>query len=160
MSDEKAGIFSEPSSGKWVWEGNALYDPVGKMIAEVRTDLIYVGGERLLVEYSPGPFRFRARATSANGDVFTLWQVGYTVNKLAADCAGRSYTLERISMWRKERRILTAEGMPAATVRPLVSGKVEISDDTDETPLPTVDAVFLTWACVLVDAAVRRPRLA
>ncbi|MGD7002855.1 hypothetical protein [Corynebacterium halotolerans] len=160
MGEERAGIFTDPSSGKWVWEGNQLFDQLGTMIAEVRTDVIYVGQERLLVEYSPGPFRFRARATSANGDVFTLSQAGYTVNKLEADCAGRRYVLERISMWRKERRIRTAGGKQAAVVRPMVSGKVEVSDDPADEQLPTVDAVFLTWGCVLVDSPVRRPRLA
>lgn len=160
MPEEKAGIFTNPPAEMWVWEGNELYDSLGKMIAEVRTDVIYVAGERLLVEYSPGPFRFRARATSANGDVFTLWQAGYTVSKLAADCAGRSYRLDRTSAWRKERRILDPQGQLVATVRPLVSGKVEITDHTAAGDLPTVDTVFLTWGCVLVDSAVRRPRLA
>lgn len=160
MAEEKAGIFTDPAAGKWIWEGNELYDTLGTAIAEVRTDVIYTGTERLLVEYSLGPFRFRARGTTAGGDVFTLTQVGYTVAKLAGDCAGRRYSLERTSMWRKERKILTAEGQRAATVRPLVSGKVEVSDSRADVPLSTVDAVFLTWGCVLVDSPIRRPRLA
>lgn len=157
---ERAGIFTESSRGRWVWEGNQLFDNRGKLIAEVRTDLIYHGEERLLVESSPGPFRFRARATNANGDVYTLHQDGYTVSRLHADCAGRRYTLERVSMWRKERRILTDSGQVAIIVCPLVSGKVEVSAGPAENTMPTIDAVFLTWVCVLVDSPVRRPRLA
>ncbi|MGP6172713.1 hypothetical protein [Corynebacterium sp. A21] len=157
---ERAGSFTESGAGRWLWEGNQLLDTHGKLIAEVRTDLIYQGDERLLVESSPGPFRFRARATSANGDVYTLNQDGYTVSRLHADCVGRKYTLERVSMWRKERRILNASGEVAAIVRPLVSGKVAVSEGPAEGSMPTIDAVFLTWVCVLVDSPVRRPRLA
>lgn len=157
---ERAGIFSEPTGEMWVWEGNELVDSRGEVIAEVRTDLIYHGAERLLVECSPGPFRFRARATSANGAVYTLAQEGRTVHRLKAECAGRRYTLERVSLWRKERRILTAGGREVARVRPLVSGRVEILSGPGGHSLPTVDAIFLTWVCVLVDSPVRRPRLA
>lgn len=157
---ERAGIFSEPTEEMWMWEGNELIDSRGEVIAEVRTDLIYHGVERMLVESSPGPFRFRARATNANGDVFTLSQESRTVHRLKAECAGRKYTLERVSLWRKERRILTAEGQEAIRVRPLVSGRVEVIPGKAGNSLPTLDAIFLTWVCVLVDSPVRRPRLA
>lgn len=158
--EAKAGIFTEPSTGKWVWEGNELFDTRGKVVAEVRTDVIYIGADRLLVEYSPGPFRFRVRATNGDGSIFTLTQSGYTVSKLVANCAGRRYVLERSSVWRKERRIFDARGDVAVTVRPLASGKVEVLDGPVQAKLPTMDAVFLTWGCVLVDSPVRRPRLA
>lgn len=45
-------------------------------------------------------------------------------------------------------------------MRPMTSGRVEFQVGTaGEDKLPFVDAVFLSWGCVLVDSAVRRPRV-
>lgn len=145
--------------GKWIWVGNDLIDQQGGVVASVISDVIYLGEERLLIESSPGPWHFRARATSGDGEVFTLIQKSLTVSQLVADCAGRKYRLERISAWRKERRIINESGQLCAHVCPRVSGKVEVSDAPEYATMPLKDAVFLTWGCVLVDSPVRRPRI-
>ncbi|MCF4006200.1 hypothetical protein L1O03_03270 [Corynebacterium uropygiale] len=145
--------------GIWTWSGNDLIDQQGGIVASVISDVIYLGEERLLIESSPGPWHFRARATTGEGEVYTLIQNSLSVARLSADCVGRRYTLERTSPWRKERRILDASGAPCAVVTPRVSGKVEVSDAVDYAPLPLIDAVFLSWGCVLVDSPVRRPRV-
>lgn len=155
---DKAGFFSEQPRGRWVWEGNELVDARGDTIAVVRSDVIILGSDRLLVESTPGPIQFRARATTGDGRIFTLGQAGMTVNHLAADCDGRPYSLRRTSLWRKERAIANSEGV-TAVVRPLISGKVEVHDGPRSTGMPLIDAVFLTWGCVLVDSPVRRPRV-
>mgnify|MGYP001033613447 FL=1 len=142
--------------GSWCWEGNELLDARGELIASVRSDVIYFRSQRLLVESEPGPIQFRARATIGDGRVFTLTQNGFTVGTLHADCAGRQYVLRRTSVWRKERTIHDATGSVVARVRPLISGRVEFHPTGD---LPELDAVFLSWGCVLVDSPVRRPRV-
>lgn len=144
--------------GIWTWSGNALIDQRGGVVASVISDVIYLGEDRLLVESSPGPWHFRARATTGEGEIYTLAQTSLSIARLSADCVGRRYTLERTSPWRKERRILDASGQPCAVITPRVSGKVEVSDTPEFQPLPLIDAVFLSWGCVLVDSPVHRPR--
>ncbi|QMV84927.1 hypothetical protein HW450_11410 [Corynebacterium hindlerae] len=143
---------------RWTWTGNELHDSTGLLLATVRSDVIDIEGDRLLIESSPGPLRFRARATSTNGDVYTVYQRGFTVSTLVANCGDTSYALERTSVWRKERVIRGARGV-LAHVRPMISGKVELIGTERAEILPTVHAVFLSWACVLVDSPVRRPRV-
>ncbi len=155
---DKAGFFSEQPRSRWLWQGNELLDARGDVIAVVRSDVIILGRERLLVESTAGPMQFRARATTGDGRIFTLGQAGMTVNTLIASCDGRDYTLRRRSLWRKERLISHAEGV-TAIVRPLISGRVEVHDGPYSADMPTLDAVFLTWGCVLVDSPVRRPRV-
>ncbi|AGF73070.1 hypothetical protein [Corynebacterium halotolerans] len=155
---EKAGFFSEQGRGRWTWEGNELVDARGDVIAAVRSDVIILGSERLLIESTPGPLQFRARATTGDGAIFTLSQAGMTVGTLTANCDGRDYLLKRTSLWRKERAIIGSDGV-TATVRPLISGKVEVYDGPHTASMPAIDAVFLTWGCVLVDSPVRRPRV-
>lgn len=142
----------------WTWTGNELHDRAGRLIATVRSDVIDVAGDRLLIESSPGPFQFRARATTTHGEVFTVRQRGFTISTLIANCGKPSYILERTSVWRKERCIRGASG-PLAYVRPMVSGKVEMLGTELAEKLPELHAVFLSWACVLVDSPVRRPRV-
>lgn len=151
--------MEQRGSGHWVWEGNELFDAHRQPIALVRSDVIFFDSERLLVESEPGPFQFRARATSGDGSVFTLVQGGFTVSCLEADCDGRKYTLRRTSVWRKERHILDESGEVVAHARPLISGKVEFHPGPGWSGLPLIDAVFLSWGCVLVDSPVRRPRV-
>ncbi|QGU01609.1 hypothetical protein CKALI_03630 [Corynebacterium kalinowskii] len=143
---------------RWTWIGNELFDSPGRLLATVRSDVIDVDGDRLLIECSPGPLHFRARATSTNGEVFTVSQRGFTVSTLIASCGNASYILERTSVWRKERCIRGASG-PLAYVRPMISGKVEMVGTDLADTLPDMHAVFLSWACVLVDSPVRRPRV-
>lgn len=151
--------IEERPDGPWIWEGNELFDAYRELIASVRSDVIYFGADRLLVEYEPGPIQFRARATTGDGRVFTIVQDGLTVNTLLADCAEREYVLQRSSIWRKEREILNSHGSVVARVRPLISGRVELHAGPADDALPPIDAVFLSWGCVLVDSPVRRPRV-
>lgn len=143
----------------WVWVGNELFDTQRDIVARVRSDVIFFDSERLLIESEPGPFQFRARATTGDGRVFTLAQAGMTVAVLLADCDGRKYTLRRTSVWRKARHILDADGDIVAHVRPLISGRLEFHPGPAFADLPLIDAVFLSWCCVLVDSPVRRPRI-
>lgn len=148
--------------GPWVWEGNELFDATRTVVASVRSDVIFFGPQRLLVEYEPGPIQFRARATTGDGRVFTVNQAGMTVGILNANCAGREYTLRRTSVWRKQRQIVDAGGTAIATIRPLISGRVFVhflGEDDGDAALDPIDAVFLSWGCVLVDSPVRRPRV-
>ncbi|RSZ62431.1 hypothetical protein EAH68_09850 [Corynebacterium hylobatis] len=145
--------------GPWTWEGNELFDAHRSRLAAVRSDVIIFDSERLLIESEPGPFQFRARATTGDGRVFTLVQSRMTVSTLLADCDGRRYTLQRSSVWRKARHIIDADGDIVARVRPLISGRVEFHPGPAVADLPLVDAVFLSWGCVLVDSPVRRPRI-
>ncbi len=151
--------IEERSVGPWTWEGNELLDACRNRVAAVRSDVIFLGSERLLVESDPGPIQFRARATTGDGRVFTLAQNGLTVGTLSADCDGRLYELRRTSIWRKERIILDTAGGVVARVRPLISGRVELHAGPAYDDLPPIDAVFLSWGCVLVDSPVRRPRV-
>ncbi|WKD58905.1 hypothetical protein [Corynebacterium caspium] len=154
------GLFSASEVGKWEWRGNVLVDALGHQIAAVRSDVLVVGEERILIEYSHSALKFRIRATTGNGEISTVRQRGISLKDLDADCAGRKYTLTRTSLWSKERVINSDSGL-VAIVRPLPCGNVEILDKPGETAItPLVDAVFLSWACVLADAAVRHPRLA
>ncbi|WP_336884588.1 hypothetical protein [Corynebacterium renale] len=48
-----------------------------------------------------------------------------------------------------------------AVVRPLISGRVEIVDQPGVTATaPFIDAVFLSWGCVLADSPLTHPRQA
>ncbi|AKK03623.1 hypothetical protein [Corynebacterium epidermidicanis] len=141
----------------WTWTGNELRDELGGLIAQVRSDVIHTNGERLLIESTPGTMVFRARATSSDGRVFTVHQRGMTVGRLVAQCGSAAYDLPRLSLWRKERMIYGAQG-PMARIRPLISGKVQVVGEQYAEELPDLDAVFLSWACVLVDSPVRRPK--
>lgn len=155
----KAGIFGAPTQETWVWLGNELFDDTGEIIADVRSDVLYAANERLLIESTPGPMKFRCRATTSSGSVYTVTQESFSVAELKGQCDTRSYELRRVSPWRKER-IITNSGVEVARMRPMTSGRVEFHVGTaGEEKLPFVDAVFLSWGCVLVDSAVRRPKI-
>ena len=154
---DATGLFGGADTGTWVWRGNELFDGLGHQVASVRSDVLFHAGERMLLEYSPGG-RFRLRATTAGGAVYTAAQRGLTVQHLHGSCEGRDYEMDRTSLWRKER-VIRANSGPVALVRPRISGAVEIVDDPEEmSPLPAADAVFLSWACVMVDSPVRKTR--
>ncbi|KQB86856.1 hypothetical protein [Corynebacterium lowii] len=146
-------------NGIWAWEGNELIDANGVSIASVRSDVLHYGEERLLIEHAAEGPRFRARATSMTGGVFTIAQTGLTVQHLHARCMEREYELVRTSPWRKQR-VINREGSALAVVRPLISGRVEIEEASGAaSALIPLDVVFMSWGCVLVDSPVRRPRL-
>lgn len=161
MSTPSSRLFSASEAGHWEWRGNVLFDANNQAIANVNTDVLIVGQHRLLIEHTPGTLRFRARATSNFGEVFTIYQPGLTLNSLEAQCGDRHYRLPRTSLWRKERAIYTADGGLMAVVRPLISGRVEIVDQPGVTATaPFIDAVFLSWGCVLADSPLTHPRQA
>lgn len=147
------------STGVWIWRGDQLHDHRGTVIADVRTDVIRVGTERLLIEVSAGPMQFRARATTQDGRVFTMRQRGWTVDSIAANCAGAEYRLNRVRAWRKDRRITLADGRVAARTQARLNGTLEVHDGAAIDDLPRIDAVFLTWGCVLIDLPARNTRI-
>ncbi|WIM67073.1 hypothetical protein QP027_08035 [Corynebacterium breve] len=153
---DKAGIFTGGTGGKWVWEGNELFDAHTNPIALVRSDVLLVGEQRLLIEYSPGPQHFVVRATSVDGTLYRVSQKGFTVSQLEGECDGRHYALNRNRWWSKQRNIVNDWGDIVATVNPLISGRVEVLDGPAIDDVPTLDLVFLTWALVLVDSPVRQ----
>lgn len=156
---EKAGIFTQDHDGFWVWDGDELYDRDGVVLAYVRADVLTVGQTRLLIEHTAGSMKFRVRATSSTGVFGTVFQTGVSVNKLAGRCEVREYTLPRRNVFRKEREIRLADGSVAATVRPMLSGAVKVFDGPAYDELPQLDAVFLSWTCVLIDAPLRNLRI-
>lgn len=109
----KAGIFGSHTEETWVWLGNELFDESGEVIADVRSDVLYVDRERLLIESTPGTMRFRCRATLSGGEVYTMTQNSFTVGDLTAVCGRRTYSLKRVSPWRKER-LITNNGVEVA----------------------------------------------
>lgn len=138
----------------WVWEDNVLRDQQKQVVALVRADVIFVGEHRLLVESTPGPLHFRFRATAENGEMITMRQTGFTVHSLEANCGDRHYTLQRNSPLRKERTIERG-GQVVAKVSPYRT-TLGVYDITD---FPLLDAVVLTWGCVLVDVPARNMRI-
>lgn len=134
----------------WVWDGDELLADDGSVIAHVSDSVLHVDGQRVPLERG----RTRFELTSTDGSM-RLRQQGLTVTTLHADCEGRSYVLARRNPWRKRRDISTAAGV-VAEIRPQLSGKVEVRRDV---ALPLLDAVFLTWVCVLVDAPQRETRI-
>lgn len=171
-----------------------LYDSRGHSLATVRSDVIYVDGQNLLVERAEGARSFRARATSTTGLARTVVQTSLTVSKLVGRCGDNTYVLQRTNPWRRERIIYT-ENHPALRTLPRMDGSLEVRPATPAQPagpaaqsqraepgaaatpsapsasasrgelgatgasgtagadndIDFVDAVFLTWCCVLVD---------
>lgn len=133
----------------WVWDDGQLLARNGTLIASISGSVLRVGERELLLERGPGP-RFELRTGSR-----VLRQQALTVSTLRADCAGRSYTLARRNPWRKRRDIIAASGV-VAEIRPRLSGSVEVRRKES---LPLLDAVFLSWGCVLVDSPQRETRI-
>lgn len=135
---------------RWVWDGDELLAGDGSVLACVSDSVLHVDGERVPLEL--GRTRFELR--SADGSM-RLRQHGLTVTTLHGDCAGRSYVLARRNPWRKRRDITSATGR-VAEIRPQLSGKVEVRWSEE---IPLLDAAFLTWGCVQVDAPQRETRI-
>ena len=118
--------------------------------------LTTAAGERLAVESSldSSSPRFFLRAQTAAGEDFSVTQAGITVTRLRATCADREYLLERRNPFRRERRIVArGTGAEVASTAPAGDGlRVSVGD------LPELDAIFLSYACALLDAAPRTLR--
>lgn len=138
----------------WVWDDNVLRDEEGNVVAQVRADVIFVGAHRLLVESMSGPCNFRLRITAENGEMITMRNNGLTVSSLSAVCADRRYSLDRVSPFRKERTIRRGGQVVARVVAHRTS--LAVFDMQD---FPLLDAVALTWGCLLVDAPGRNIRI-
>lgn len=132
------------------WEAGQLIESDGHVRAYVLSDVLCIGSARLLIETSIGTLLgFRARATGADGAVYTMHKPSVTLQRLDADCAGRSYTCQRRTWWSKTRDIYR-EGTLQATLTPHRGGKAMV-EVVDESASPT-DLVFLTYCCCLVDS--------
>lgn len=158
VNDDAVSHRPGDSPWVWAWVGNTLWDRDDRAIASVRCEVIYVDGQRLLVEFTPGSTTFRFRATSSSGEMFRVHQKGLSTHILRAECGARGYTLQRWSRWRKDRAIRDSEGKLCGFVRPRAVGRVEIENGPHHDALPTLDAVVLTWACVLADSPTRELR--
>lgn len=134
----------------WFWDGSELLASDGSVLAFVFGSVLHVGDVSMPLLRS----RTRFELTSRDGSL-RLWQQGMTVTTLRAECADRSYILARRNPWRKNREIASDTGV-VAEVRPQLSGKVEVRWSGE---LPLLDAAFLTWGCVQVDAPQRETRI-
>ena len=118
--------------------------------------LATTAGERLTLESSldSSSPRFFLRAQTAAGEDFSVTQAGITVTRLRATCADREYLLERRNPFRRERRIVArGTGAEVASTAPAGDGlRVSVGD------LPELDAIFLSYACALLDATLRTLR--
>lgn len=155
---ETGGSHAPDLAGGWVWDHDDLRDSRGEVIATVRTNVLQYGDERLLIEVERSAWKVRVRATTGDGAVYTLGQQGFTVRRLTAVCDGRPYELVRDHALGKQRTI-SRNGTPIAVVRPTASGRVEMADLPAMEGVPWLDAVFLSWGCVLVDGGSRRDQI-
>lgn len=142
---------------QWTWRAGALTDAEGNEIASVRNGVLATAaGERLAVESSldSSSPRFFLRARTAAGEGFSVSQAGLIVTRLRATCADREYLLERRNPFRRERRIVArGTGAEAASTAPAGDGlRVSVGE------LPELDAIFLSYACALLDATPRSLR--
>lgn len=165
----------------WRWNSTTLRDARGTEIAWVRDGVLTIAGAlsgdpahpdmRFDVETSldgttASPrFFLRARPdTSRSGNSgaeknFEVSQAGLTVTRLRATCGSAHYLMERSAIFGKQRRILalgedgSAEGTEVARLNPRGSG-LEVAA-SDNNGLPDMDAVVLSYSCLLVDAAPR-----
>lgn len=142
------------------WENETLSDAEGTVWATVRADVLNVkesqlaaAQERILLEHSvdSGSQRFWVRGTATTGKTLHVAQQGVTVSHMQAKCLDREYTLDRPNPFRRERRIRDADGNEVLRTRPTFKGTLEIFDIAAEN-VPDIDAAFLTYCCLLVDA--------
>ncbi|WP_293770513.1 hypothetical protein [uncultured Corynebacterium sp.] len=138
------------NEGVWTWRDGVFTDPLGTVAATLRSDIIRVGDCQLLTEIHRDARVLRLKATASDGQIFIAEQAGFSLTKLAANCAGRRYRLERTRRFRRERVILDAAGRVVARTRPHQDA-LEVFDHLDDANVPDVDVVFLTWACVEAD---------
>ena len=144
-------------TAQWTWREGALSDAAGHELASVSDGVLATAaGERLALESSldSSSPRFFLRAQTAAGEEFSVSQAGITVTRLRAVCGEREYLLERRNPFRRERRIVArGTGTEVASTAPAGNGlQVNVSE------LPELDAIFLSYACALLDATPRTLR--
>lgn len=165
----------------WQWTGTTLRDVRGTDIAWVRDGVLTIVGalsgdpaqpdvlfdvETSLDGTTASPrffLRARPRASRSAGSEAAkqceVSQAGLTVTRLRATCGDAHYLLERSAIFGKQRRILAlaedggAEGSEVARLNPRGSG-LEVAA-SDNNGLPDLDAVVLSYSCLLVDATPR-----
>ncbi|MFH0411390.1 hypothetical protein ACG98H_04665 [Corynebacterium sp. L4756] len=151
---DKAGIFNtsiDLSGEVWRWKDGVLRDSSDQVLASVRADVISVARQNLLIEHNIGAPRFRLRATSSKGNLYTMGQASFTVNILSADCDHKRYKLQRTNPFRKERVISNDMGQVLRT-RPRGDGTLTVTSASAQAEeVPFFDAVFLSYGCVLID---------
>ena len=146
-------------TAQWTWRADALTNAAGEQLASVRDgELTTAGGEHLSLESSldsSSPrFFLRAQTAADAGEEFAVSQAGITVTRLRAVCGEREYLLERRNPFRRERRIVArGTGVEVAHTAPAGAGlRVSVGE------LPELDAIFLSYACALLDATPRTLR--
>ena len=144
---------------QWTWRADVLTNAAGEQLASVRDgELTTAGGEHLSLETSldsSSPrFFLRAQTAAGAGEDFSVSQAGITVTRLRAACGEREYLLERRNPFRRERRIVARRsGAEVASTAPAGNGlQVSVGE------LPELDAIFLSYACALLDATPRTLR--
>ncbi len=144
-------------TAQWTWREGALSDAAGHELASVSDGVLATAaGERLALESSldSSSPRFFLRAQTAAGEEFSVSQAGITVTRLRAVCGEREYLLERRNPFHRERRIVARRsGAEVASTAPAGNGlQVRVGE------LPELDAIFLSYACALLDATPRTLR--
>ena len=144
-------------TAQWTWREGALSDAAGHELASVSDGVLATAaGERLTLESSldSSSPRFFLRAQTAAGEDFSVSQAGITITRLRAACGEREYLLERRNPFRRERRIVARRsGAEVASTAPAGNGlQVSVGE------LPELDAMFLSYACALLDATPRTLR--
>jgi len=142
---------------QWTWRADVLTNAMGEQLASVRDGVLTTaGGERLSLESSldSSSPRFFLRAQTAAGEDLSVSQAGITITRLRAACGEREYLLERRNPFRRERRIVVrGTGAKVADTAPAGAGlRVRVGE------LPELDAIFLSYACALLDATPRTLR--
>ncbi|MDY3126613.1 MAG: hypothetical protein SOW59_00565 [Corynebacterium sp.] len=165
---EAAGIFHsriELGDDSWRWMRSessrfsatdrsrdivVLREDSGDVIARVHSGVFSMGHQDLLLENTAGPQRFRLRATSPQGKLFTLSQIGFTVSHLRADCDGRIYYARRLNPFRRVRTIFSTAGNHVRTT-PDLKGQLLVVAAPNAAPITFFDAAFITYGCFLLD---------
>ena len=148
-------------TAQWTWREGALSSAAGHELASVHGGVLATAaGERLTLESSldsSSPrFFLRAQTAAGAGEDFSVTQAGITVTRLRAACGEREYLLERRNSFRRERRIVARRsGTEVASTAPTGAG-LRVGVSVRE--LPELDAIFLSYACLLLDATPRTLR--
>lgn len=79
-----------------IWHGTSLIDDQGSHLASSTNATITFGTHELRV-VTDSATDFRA-VDERTGEEYRVWKSGLTVTRYAADCAGRRYSLNRISV--------------------------------------------------------------
>ncbi|MER0069871.1 hypothetical protein ABRP93_01860 [Corynebacterium sp. KPL2850] len=168
----------------WQWNGTILRDVRGTDIAWVRDGVLTIAGalsgdptqpdtlfdvETSLDGATASPRFFLRASPRANRSAGSeaakqceVSQAGLTVTRLRATCGDAHYLLERSAIFGKQRRILAldgqqgnSEGTEVARLTPRGSGLEVSASNSSGHGLPDVDAVVLSYGCLLVDATPR-----